>query len=71
MIMRYGRAAGRMGGVRAGGRMGGVRVASGPAGAWVAAERPGQVYISDPGVVSSLPVSSQVFRPDRIIGQPP
>src|SRR5712692_4888132 len=28
-------------------------------------------YISEPGVVSSWPVSSQVFRPERIIGQPP
>jgi hypothetical protein len=27
--------------------------------------------MSDPGVVSSSPVSSHVFRPDRIIGQPP
>ena len=25
----------------------------------------------DPGVVSISPVSSQVFNPDRIIGQPP
>ena len=31
----------------------------------------GQVYISEPGVVSSSPVSSQVLRPERIIGQPP
>ena len=30
-----------------------------------------QAYISEPGVVSSSPVSSQVFRPDRTIGQPP
>src|SRR5674476_1390778 len=30
-----------------------------------------QPYISDPGVVSSSPVSSHVFRPERIIGQPP
>jgi predicted MFS family arabinose efflux permease len=30
-----------------------------------------QAYIKDPGVVSSSPVSSQVLRPDRIIGQPP
>ena len=29
-----------------------------------------QPYISVPGVVSTSPVSSQVFRPDRIIGQP-
>ena len=29
------------------------------------------VYMSEPGVVSSSPVSSQVFRPERIIGQPP
>ena len=29
------------------------------------------VYISDPGVVSSRPVSSHDFRPDKIIGQPP
>ena len=28
-------------------------------------------YISEPGVVSNSPVSSSVFRPDRIIGQPP
>ncbi len=28
-------------------------------------------YMSEPGVVSSSPVSSQVFRPERIIGQPP
>jgi AraC-like DNA-binding protein len=34
-------------------------------------EGPGFAYISDPGVVSSSPVSSQVFRPERIIGQPP
>ena len=32
---------------------------------------PAAPYISDPGVVSSSPVSSQVFRPERIIGQPP
>ena len=31
----------------------------------------GQVYINDPGVVSTSPVSSHVFRPDRIIGHPP
>lgn len=30
-----------------------------------------QLYMSDPGVVSSSPVSSHVFRPERIIGQPP
>ena len=30
-----------------------------------------QPYISEPGVVSSSPVSSHVFRPERIIGQPP
>ena len=30
-----------------------------------------QAYISEPGVVSSSPVSSHVLRPDRIIGQPP
>ena len=30
-----------------------------------------QVYINDPGVVSSSPVSNQVFNPERIIGQPP
>ena len=41
-----------------------VRYTVGPAGA-------AQPYISDPGVVSSSPVSSQVFRPERIIGQPP
>ena len=28
-------------------------------------------YVIDPGVVSSSPVSSHVFSPDRIIGQPP
>src|ERR1700722_4260032 len=28
-------------------------------------------YISEPGVVSFSPVSSSVFRPERIIGQPP
>jgi len=28
-------------------------------------------YISEPGVVSVCPVSSSVFRPERIIGQPP
>jgi hypothetical protein len=28
-------------------------------------------YISEPGVVRSSPVSSSVFRPERIIGQPP
>jgi hypothetical protein len=28
-------------------------------------------YISEPGVVSCSPVSSSVFRPERIIGQPP
>jgi hypothetical protein len=28
-------------------------------------------YLSEPGVVSSVPVSSQVLRPDRTIGQPP
>jgi len=33
--------------------------------------RPGLAYISDPGVVSSSPVSSSVFSPERIIGQPP
>jgi len=30
-----------------------------------------QLYINDPGVVSSSPVSSQVLSPERIIGQPP
>ena len=30
-----------------------------------------QPYISEPGVVSFWPVSSQVLRPERIIGQPP
>jgi hypothetical protein len=34
-------------------------------------ERPGLAYISDPGVVNSSPVSSSVFSPERIIGQPP
>ena len=29
-----------------------------------------QPYCSDPGVVSSSPVSSQVLRPERIIGHP-
>ncbi len=34
--------------------------------------RPGQLtYSREPGVVSNAPVSSQVFSPDRIIGQPP
>jgi hypothetical protein len=28
-------------------------------------------YASEPGVVSCSPVSSQVFSPERIIGQPP
>ena len=28
-------------------------------------------YRSEPGVVSRSPVSSSVFRPERIIGQPP
>ena len=28
-------------------------------------------YMSEPGVVSLSPVSSSVFRPERIIGQPP
>ena len=28
-------------------------------------------YMSEPGVVSRSPVSSSVFRPERIIGQPP
>ncbi len=32
---------------------------------------PAQPYISEPGVVSSCPVSNQVLRPDRIMGQPP
>ena len=27
--------------------------------------------MSEPGVVSRVPVSGQVLRPDRIIGQPP
>src|SRR5206468_10018012 len=31
----------------------------------------GVAYIRDPGVVSSSPVSSHVFRPERIIGHPP
>ena len=31
----------------------------------------GEAYMSDPGVVSNSPVSSQVFKPERIIGQPP
>lgn len=30
-----------------------------------------QPYISDPGVVSTSPVSSHVLRPERIIGHPP
>jgi len=30
-----------------------------------------QLYISEPGVVRTSPVSSQVLRPDKIIGQPP
>ena len=34
--------------------------------------RPAQpAYMSDPGVVRSSPDSSHVFRPERIIGQPP
>jgi len=33
--------------------------------------RQAQPYMSDPGVVSTSPVSSRVFRPERIIGQPP
>jgi hypothetical protein len=28
-----------------------------------------RAYLNDPGVVSSSPVSSHVFRPERIIGQ--
>src|SRR6267378_5566251 len=32
---------------------------------------PGFAYISDPGVVNNSPVSRYVFRPERIIGQPP
>jgi hypothetical protein len=32
---------------------------------------PAQVYISEPGVVSNSPLSNQVFRPERIMGQPP
>ena len=28
-------------------------------------------YISEPGVVRVWPLSSQVFSPDKIIGQPP
>jgi hypothetical protein len=32
---------------------------------------PFQLYIIDPGVVSSSPVSSHVLRPERIMGQPP
>src|SRR5829696_4015986 len=31
----------------------------------------GYPYIREPGVVRVCPVSSQVFRPDKIIGQPP
>ncbi len=30
-----------------------------------------QLYINEPGVVSTSPVSSQVFSPERIIGHPP
>ena len=30
-----------------------------------------QLYMSEPGVVRTSPVSSQVFSPERIIGQPP
>ena len=47
-----------------------ARAAAGPVTA-PARRRPGQPYISDPGVVSSSPVSSHVLRPERIIGQPP
>src|ERR1035437_771695 len=50
----------------AGGRMAGGRPDAG-----VRSRCRGQVYISDPGVVSSLPVSSHVVRPERIPGQPP
>src|SRR5205807_2914591 len=32
---------------------------------------PMAAYIKDPGVVGSPPVSSSVFSPERIIGQPP
>jgi catechol 2,3-dioxygenase-like lactoylglutathione lyase family enzyme len=32
---------------------------------------PASAYRSEPGVVSFSPVSSSVFSPDRIIGQPP
>ena len=32
---------------------------------------PAPAYMSEPGVVSSSPVSSSVLRPERIIGQPP
>lgn len=37
----------------------------------VAYEANPSAYISDPGVVSLSPVSSTVFSPERIIGQPP
>ena len=37
----------------------------------VAPETTDQVYINEPGVVSSSPVSSHVLSPDKIIGQPP
>jgi hypothetical protein len=30
-----------------------------------------QPYMSDPGVVSTEPVSSHVLSPERIMGQPP
>jgi hypothetical protein len=40
-------------------------------GTWPGAGVVPYVYISDPGVVSFSPVSSQVFRPERIMGQPP
>lgn len=45
-----------------------VSAAAGPP---TPAARLDQPYSSDPGVVSSSPVSSQVLRPERIIGQPP
>lgn len=45
---------------------------SGAAGPPAPAPAPaGQPYISDPGVVSRSPVSSQVLRPDSTIGHPP
>jgi hypothetical protein len=40
-------------------------------GASQAADMGAWAYMSDPGVVSVSPVSTSVFSPERIIGQPP